>query len=485
MPSDDPYRQFASERRAVLVAPAGCGKTELIARAVGFCSSKQLVLTHTHAGVDEIRARLRKLKIRSSCYQVETIHSFALRYAAAYPKTSSVRSIKPRTHQDYTDIIESAQRVRRSSLIRQILRLSYGGMFVDEYQDCTLDQHDLILGFADVLPCRIVGDPLQGIFDFGDNQIVDWDRDVYPSFTRLPDLADPWRWKHTNPELGKWLTEMARPTLQRKQPLVLLQDSQPCVCMWTQNCASEQVSVLKSALAQGDTTFAICDLAARIETKQGMDRLQAVFHFAFKCLTGILADCRAVLAAVTKGKPLRSPKRVGLCDISQRICSEPSLAPIADMFAFLEREYSPTITRHQLWAEMTMGLTEVLSGSHPSLAEAVWSIRNRASTIGRRIPSRCISRTILLKGLQWEHVIIVDADSLDTRNLYVALTRGSRNLHILSKEKVLWPTDARRSCPKCHSQLTPRMGRNGPFLGCSAFPTCRYNESLSKTSCSA
>lgn len=58
MPDDDVYMQFARAQRAVVVAPPGCGKTELIARAVGCCpsDSKQLVLTHTHAGVDAIRA---------------------------------------------------------------------------------------------------------------------------------------------------------------------------------------------------------------------------------------------------------------------------------------------------------------------------------------------------------------------------------------------------------------------------------------------
>jgi len=30
-------------------------------------------------------------------------------------------------------------------------------------------------------------------------------------------------------------------------------------------------------------------------------------------------------------------------------------------------------------------------------------------------------------------------------------------------------------CPACGSALRKRHGRNGPFLGCSAFPTCRYS----------
>lgn len=515
MPDDDPYRPFANERRAVVVAPAGCGKTELIARAVGFCQSKQLVLTHTHAGVDSLRGRLQKLKIPSTRYCVETIHSFALRYAAAYPKSSSVKNIRPRTHNDYTDIIESAHRLIKTHLIRKVLSLTYGGVFVDEYQDCTLDQHNLIIGLGDVLPCRIVGDPLQGIFDFGGNQIVDWDRHVYPNFARLPALQEPWRWKSTNPQLGEWLTRTVRPTLERKEPILLDQDLQARICGWTQDVSGHygpatRTRVLMDALNRDETTFVICrpeqeslphdlasrlknryhslepltsaelhELAERIEEQNGVKRLEAVYDFAKKCLTA-QDDFDAVLDAICTCRRVTSATRVRLRAFAERIVAETSLVGVSALFEFLEKNDAPTIKRHQLWHEMRRALAEVISGSLPSLVEATYFIRNMPAVIGRRVPKRCISRTLLLKGQECDHAIVVDADSLDTRNLYVAMTRGSQHLHILSKEPLLWATDARRSCPKCHSPLTPRTGRNGLFIGCSAYPTCRHSESLAR-----
>jgi len=481
LPNDDPYRQFASERRVVIVAPAGCGKTELIARAVGFCASKQLVLTHTHAGVDALRARLRRLNVAPSHCHVETVHSFALRYAAAYPKSSSIRNIKPRTNEDYTDIIESANRLMKNRLIREVLSLSYGGVFVDEYQDCTLDQHNLILKLAEVLPCRIVGDPLQGIFEFGDNEIVDWDRDVYTSFARLPDLTYPWRWKETNPQLGKWLTEIVRPTLERNERLVLPDESQPPVCMWTQDIrgqysAPKRVLVLKNTLLKYDeTTFVICNptqeplphslasslknryhslepitsdelhnLAKDIEEQTGVKRLRAVHDFASKCLTG-QDDFDAVIRAIQKDSSVNADRRRALHSLARQVVADTSLGPVAALFEFVENNGDPTIKRHQLWHEMRKALAEVTSGTVSTLVEATHLVRNRGAVMGRRIPKRCISRTLLLKGLECEHAIVVDADSLDTKNLYVALTRASRHLHILSEEKVLWATDARRS----------------------------------------
>jgi DNA helicase-2/ATP-dependent DNA helicase PcrA len=53
----------------------------------------------------------------------------------------------------------------------------------------------------------VLGDPLQGIFEFGGG-VVDWDSDVFPVFDRLDDLEVPWRWRESNPELGEWLLEL-------------------------------------------------------------------------------------------------------------------------------------------------------------------------------------------------------------------------------------------------------------------------------------
>ena len=78
---------FARQERAVVVAAAGCGKTHLIAETIKYTEGRQLVLTHTHAGVHSIRSKLNKLGIQSRKYRVETIAGFALRYAKSYPIT--------------------------------------------------------------------------------------------------------------------------------------------------------------------------------------------------------------------------------------------------------------------------------------------------------------------------------------------------------------------------------------------------------------
>ena len=74
--------------KGYVLAPAGYGKTHLIALAVKASTGRQLILTHTFAGVSSIKTQMTNLGVRSSQYQVDTIASWALRLCLAYPKTS-------------------------------------------------------------------------------------------------------------------------------------------------------------------------------------------------------------------------------------------------------------------------------------------------------------------------------------------------------------------------------------------------------------
>lgn len=57
---------------------------------------------------------------------------------------------------------------------------------------------------------------------------------------------------------------------------------------------------------------------------------------------------------------------------------------------------------------------------------------------GRPISHRkLIGTTLLVKGQEYDHAVILDADDLDAKNLYVAMTRGSKSLTIIGAERHL------------------------------------------------
>jgi len=61
--------------QGLVVAPAGCGKTQLTADALSRHDSAKpiLVLTHTNAGVAALRSRLNRAGVNPSAYRLVTI----------------------------------------------------------------------------------------------------------------------------------------------------------------------------------------------------------------------------------------------------------------------------------------------------------------------------------------------------------------------------------------------------------------------------
>lgn len=73
------------------------------------------------------------------------------------------------------------------------------------------------------------------------------------------------------------------------------------------------------------------------------------------------------------------------------------------------------------------------------MSDAAWIVRSRTRRAGRHL-SRCVvGTTLLVKGLEFDHAVVLDADSYDAKNLYVALTRGSKSLTIVSRDSLLQP----------------------------------------------
>lgn len=85
--------------KGYVIAPAGFGKTHLIAMAVRASGGRQLILTHTFAGVNSIKTKMVDLGVRASQFQVDTIASWALRLCLAYPKASGWKIENPTSKQ--------------------------------------------------------------------------------------------------------------------------------------------------------------------------------------------------------------------------------------------------------------------------------------------------------------------------------------------------------------------------------------------------
>ena len=102
-----------------------------------------------------------------------------------------------------------------------ILASSYARLIVDEYQDCSIPQHAIVYYTAPALPVCVLGDPMQAIFGWQGNELIDWDKYVCQHFPLAGELQTPWRWKNANTEaLGRWLLDVRR-ALREGKPIDL------------------------------------------------------------------------------------------------------------------------------------------------------------------------------------------------------------------------------------------------------------------------
>ena len=173
--------------RGVVTAPAGCGKTHLIAQALTRHGDGKpiLVLTHTNAGVDALRRRLDQMGVTPRCYRLATIDGWAMRLISNFPKRSghNPELLELRNApSDYPSIRLAAVNLLRSGHIANILAATYSRLVVDEYQDCSILQHNLIAHAAETLPTAVLGDPMQAIFGFGTDRLAAWDNESVRRF---------------------------------------------------------------------------------------------------------------------------------------------------------------------------------------------------------------------------------------------------------------------------------------------------------------
>lgn len=358
-----------------------------------------------------------------------------------------------------------------------VILASFDSVYVDEYQDCSPLQHDIVLKLADILPTRILGDPLQGIFDFGGSEIVDWETHVEPNFEELPRLNKPHRWARKNPTLGSWLLTV-RGELEAGQPVDLRHAPEGCLeFVQLPTDQREQGNIQRErcmsvTCRDGETLLGIhsweaqCHKIARqsggkfkspetIECKvlfqtanafdnaaDGSAIAKAAFEFACLCLTKVKTDLERTANRIFDGRGLQQGRQYRhqvQLDALKEILETRSLSLVRKALVELSRMPGVVTVRNELFYEMLSALREHEMGHHASLEEAAILTRERTRRTGRAPGRYVISRTLLVKGLEFDHTLVLDANSLDRKNLYVALTRASRSLTVFATSPVLAP----------------------------------------------
>lgn len=461
--------------RGTVTAPAGCGKTHLIADALKrHADSKPvLVLTHTNAGVVALRNRLDREGVPSGAYRLSTIDGWAMRLISMFPAKSghdpSILDLNyPDT--DYPNIRNAAATLLASGHMTDILKSSYSRIFVDEYQDCSTRQHVLATWAAQVLPSAVLGDPLQAIFGFGSDGLADWNKDVLTYFPLAGELNTPWRWINAQAQpLGQWLLSI-RTQLLQGQPVDLQQappgvdwvhldgtdDHNLCLQAARVNPPGNTGSVLvlgdsKSPPSQqrianqtpGAVTVEAVHLNDLVNFAHSFDpsssnALQTLLDFAKNVMrnSGATAMMHRVssLQNGTAHNPATDAENAALAFLAA-----PSFGAAASVLVEINKQSGVSVHRPAVLRACLRAL-QACASDGGSLLDAAVKMREQNRLIGRPLPKRAVGSTLLLKGLEAEVAVILNASDLNARHLYVAMTRGSKALVICSNTSTLQPS---------------------------------------------
>ncbi|KPL63939.1 MULTISPECIES: UvrD-helicase domain-containing protein [Pseudomonas syringae group] len=456
----DPYELLALGNAAV-VAPAGHGKTEIIT-SIAALGRRALILTHTHAGVHAIRARLKRHGVSLRSVAVDTIAGWCMRYAHSFPSVARPPDGTPRNGAEWDQLYRGLIQALDVTAIHDVIAASYDRILIDEYQDCGQLQHQLSVALSRCVPTTIFGDPMQGIFEFAGANLQ-WAGEVHQDFPLAGTLEIPYRWAGRNPALGEWIAEVREQLIRGHQidladPRIRYRESGDAFDMGTLfdgidgregsfaaiHCNKTICYRLASAANGGYQ--AIEEVAAnRLGQLAGEWDRAADGEQRKQSLQSLLNDCfhKRRLADGEIDGPEALATMTAIRELVPSLGEGSGAEQALQILNLCRRHLRWKLYRSELWRDAERAFGELASLRVESMAEAVDNTRQRASLVGRRMPTRTVSTPLLLKGLEFDHVVVPDASHfLRERNaqaklFYVAISRATHSLTISSPDRFI------------------------------------------------
>lgn len=459
--SDEVYQAIAEADSGFVESPAGCGKTEAIVRTVGrYCNGMQLVLTHTHAGVDALRKRFREHSVPITKYHIDTIAGWSWGWVRKYPLNARYQGSIDIA--EWNDVYAAMTVLLDEDFVTRGILNSYDGIIVDEYQDCTRPMHALIARLNGLLPCRVLGDELQGIFDFKGEPLVSW-ADVRAEFRyNLGVLDTPYRWrKADNEELGRWLLNTRDNFRSNREPnyngspigrqtvsfrkigphlLRLTSEKKGSICIVKSKVKKLNAGLETTLVKRGyrilepNNLSDLRKLILALDDGTSVKRRNAVMNFLKRVHGGLPQGDIHFIEKIIMGekqRPLRGDRRE-LCDKHGKGIT-PHL--IFDLLEYCDRLAGVSCKLRESVSALRCILEEHLESDADLKSLYAGEIAQRKYH-SRTHVYRSIGSTLLVKGLEFDHAVIL-RDSNWQRSwggfydLYVALTRGSKSATLL------------------------------------------------------
>ena len=168
----------------------------------------------------------------------------------------------------------------------------------------------------------------------------------------------------------------------------------------------------------------------------------AVAEFARSCISKVAAALDpTVIKKLSQGKTVTNLRRPGAEDALARLSSlleEPTPTQVAKALQAIAAIPGVHMYAYEAWYTVTRALALAEAGG-TTVETAVVQLRNQVRVTGRAQSERVISRPVLIKGLEYDHAVVLNGDAHSAQSLYVALTRARKSLTVLSKDRTIRP----------------------------------------------
>lgn len=200
------------------------------------------------------------------------------------------------------------------------------------------------------------------------------------------------------------------------------------------NSANEasRVVLVKNLSQQGFSTIESVSCKGLYKAARAIDGavrkqlFDALLGFASQCMTGTEKSLLEKAVASRSGGGRAGQAKFGaIFPIIDQLIENGS--PDAAV-AFLD-------TLKEMFYAMRAAIRLKGSKHHETFVSAVTEVQNKSRHMGRKLPLRCAGSTLLGKGLEFDHAVVVHSANMSAQNWYVALTRASKTIRIVSPHR--------------------------------------------------
>lgn len=314
---------------------------------------------------------------------------------------------------------------------------------------------------------------MQLIFNFRNTVIPHWQNQVLSYFPLISELTTPWRWNNVgNEELGECVLFCCNQLLARQS--IDLNHS-PSSVHWLNLSGNPQNDLQLKSRAQynirnsqrGDSLLVIGDsmrpasrhqfasqdigigvvepvdlrdlvaFANCLDSQTGEVLLTSLLNTFSKLASGMgvstwATRMRSILSNTNRKAP--TAIEAALADY----VTEKEIEKLKNLLTQIQMSSDVRVYRVAAFRAFEYAVDLVLSDQNLTLKEALESARERTRQRGDgRVPHIAIGSTLLLKGLETDHCLILDAGQMNQQNLYVALSRGAKSVTIGSNTNLL------------------------------------------------